>query len=220
MTRAKIFGIGFHKTGTSSLGHALSLLGYRTVHGDGTSSKHGGDEGVGMIRQIEAGDFDLPTLPLYDAFTDNPYFTIWRELAERFPDAKFILTEREGSAWLGSCIRYYRGRRIRPMREWMFGEYADPSASEAAAQAWLTAYRKHNQSIREYFAAQPGRLLVTNVMEGDGWEKLCPFLGVPSPPKPFPHANKSRQGTPAGRFRRFLKKALFGSPGDGKRSGD
>jgi len=206
MHQAKIFGVGFHKTGTSSLGHALSMLGYRTVHGDGRSSKHGGDEGVSMIRQIQAGDYDLPTFPLYDAFTDNPYFSIWKELAEKFPDSKFILTERDEEGWLRSCVRYYSGRRIRPMREWMFGEHGDPSSSPEATRTWLTAYRSHNADIKSYFAGSPDRLLVMNVMAGDGWEKLCPFLGAAVPRRPFPHANQTKPKTLCGKLARIFKK--------------
>jgi hypothetical protein len=208
MHKGKIFGIGFHKTGTSSLAVALEILGYKTVHGDARNAKHKGDEGRDMIRRIEAGDHDLPTLAIYDAFTDNPYFTIWRQLADRFPDAKFILTEREESKWLDSCIRFYRGRRIRPMRKWMFGEHADPSSGEAAAQAWLAAYRRHNESIKEYFANQPERLLVINVMAGDGWEKICPFLGAQAPARPFPHANETKPKSLGGKLLRKLKKLL------------
>ena len=206
MAQMKIFGVGFHKTGTSSLHRAFGMLGYRAIHGDGTGSKHGGDEGVSLIRQIQSGDYDLATLSLYDAFTDNPYFTIWRQLAEKFPEAKFILTERDEAEWLNSCVRYYRGRRTRPMREWMFGEHADPSANEAAAQAWLTAYQNHNRSIREYFSSQPDRLLVMNVMKGDGWGKLCPFLGRAIPRAAFPHANQTKPKTLAGRILHLLRK--------------
>ncbi len=206
MKRAKVFGIGFHKTGTSSLARALGMLGYRSIHGDGRKSKHGGDAGVSMLRQIKAGDYELPSFAVYDAFTDNPYFSIWQQLAEKFPDAKFVLTERDEEGWLKSCVRYYDGRRIRPMREWMFGEHADPSSSDAAAQVWLAAYRNHNRAIKEYFANQPDRLLVINVMAGDGWQKLCPFLAAAVPAKPFPHANRTKPKTLGGRLARGLRK--------------
>ena len=45
--------------------------------------------------------------------------------------------------------------------------------------------------IKEYFKDRPGDLLVMNICEGEGWEKLCPFLGVPIPNEPFPNVNKS-----------------------------
>ncbi len=189
----KIFGIGFHKTGTTSLAAALRLLGYHTVHGDSRKAEHGGDEGVSLLRQIAAEDYDLPTLSRYQAFTDNPYFSIWRQLHDRFPNARFILTERDETSWLSSCLRYYAGRRIRPMRLWMFGDHADPAGSEQAARSWLTAYRRHNAAIRDHFGPDSEQLLIMNPCTGEGWDKLCPFLGVAPPDRPFPHSNKTLQ---------------------------
>src|SRR5688572_9537210 len=113
-----IFGIGFHKTGTSSLASALRYLGYRTVHGDGRESWAGADEGVTLINLIESGNYRLPTFELFEAFIHNPYAAIWRQLDEMFPAAKFIFTLREEDAWIDSCVRYYGGRRVRPMRLW------------------------------------------------------------------------------------------------------
>src|SRR5262245_49954728 len=75
----KVFCIGFYKTGTTTLFEALTLLGLRTINGDTPGSYPGADDGATLIRQIDAGDFRLPTFDLFDAFTDNPYFHIWRE---------------------------------------------------------------------------------------------------------------------------------------------
>ena len=188
-----IFGIGFPKTGTSSLASALRRLGYKTIHGDGRGSWPGADEGVGLIKAIDAGDYRLPTFELFEAFVDNPYFVIWRKLDSIFPKAKFILTIRDEEAWISSCVRYYQGRRIRPMRARLFGEHADPSASEAARQAWLEGYRRHNVAVREHFVDSGARFLLMDITKGDGWKKLCPFLGVPIPSRPFPRANVSRR---------------------------
>lgn len=186
----KVFGVGFHKTGTSSLARALKVLGYRTIHGDSSASWHGGDEGRGLIELIEAGYYQLPTLDLFDAFLDNPYFTIWQQLAESFPDARFVLTVRDEQQWLDSCLRYYKGRRIRPMRSWMFGEHADPTSSPDAQAAWLKAYRAHNAAVLNYFQGK-SNLLVMDIFSGDGWAKLCDFLQQPVPRRGFPHANKT-----------------------------
>lgn len=187
----KIFGIGFHKTGTSSLASALKILGYRTIHGDSRKSWRGGDEGRTLIRRIEAGDYDLPTFPLFDAFTDNPYFSIWRELDARF-DAKFIFTVRNEDCWIESCVRYYKGRRIRPMRAWMFGDHADPSFSRLARQTWLDAYRRHNEEVLSHFAERRN-FLIMDIAVSDGWDKLCGFLGQSVPRAAFPHANRTKE---------------------------
>lgn len=208
METAKIFGIGFHKTGTTSLNRALKILGYSSIHGDSRFGPPYGDEGRTLLQQIMRGNYRLPSINQYDAFTDNPYFSIWRELDREYPNSKFILTIRNEQAWLNSCIAYYKNKRIRPMRRWMFGEYADPSSGEMAQQVWLEAYRMHNELIIRHFKDRPKDLLVLNIAEGEGWEKLCPFLEKRIPEKPFPVANTFQLKTQMqNRKNRILKRA-------------
>jgi hypothetical protein len=73
----------------------------------------------------------------------------------------------------------------------MFGEHADPSSSDAAREAWLVRYDAHNTAVREHFSACPDRLLVMNIADGDGWERLCSFLGMSVRRTPFPNKNSS-----------------------------
>jgi hypothetical protein len=185
----KIFCVGFYKTGTTTLFEALKALGFRTINGDKPGSYPGADDGVTLLRQIEAGDYRLPTLDLFDAFTDNPYFRLWREMYAQFPNARYILTVRDEQQWIESCVKFYRNRRIRPMRVWMFGNDADPSRSLASRQAWLDAYRAHNAAVRAHFATRPGQFLEMNLMREPRWDELCAFLGVAVPARPLPHAN-------------------------------
>lgn len=188
----KVFGIGFHKTGTSSLFVALSILGYKAVHGGSRNVPHGGTGGKKLLDEyIEKGNYYLPTFEVYDAFTDNPYFSIWKELVKMFPDSKYILTVRDENKWIKSCAQYYKGRRVRPMRDWMFGQYADPSKNKESKMVWLAAYRRHNAEIVKYFKSTGEDLLIMDISTGDGWNVLCPFLGKPIPSDPFPHQNKS-----------------------------
>lgn len=186
--REQVFCVGFHKTGTTSLAAALEALGYYTVHGDQRGSWLGADEGRTLIGMIEAGKFDLPTFDIFDAFTDNPYFRIWREIDER-RTGKFILTLRDEEAWVESCVKFYAGRRVRPMRQWMFGEHADPSAGPEARAAWLDAYRRHNDAVRAHFDGRPD-FHVIDLTAGEGWPGLCGFLNLPVPETPFPHRNR------------------------------
>ncbi len=204
----KIFGIGFYKTGTTTLYEALRLLGYRTVNGDTPRSYPGADDGETLIRQIDAGDYRLPTFEMFDAFTDNPYFRIWRQIYDLYPDAKYILTARDDDAWIDSCVKFYRNRRLRPMRLWMFGRHADPSRDDESRQAWLDAYREHNAEIRQHFRSRPGQLLEFDPTQTEDWGPLCEFLSAPVPQMPWPHANATR-GERAGRgLWRNLRRAL------------
>lgn len=60
------------------------------------------------------------------------------------------------------------------------------------SEDFLEIYRKHNREVIEYFKDQPGRLLVVNVVRGDGWGKFCPFLGCEVPEEEFPFVNKGK----------------------------
>jgi hypothetical protein len=204
----KIFGIGFYKTGTTTLFEALRILGYHTVNGDKPGSYPGADDGATLITQIDAGDFRLPTFDRFDAFTDNPYFRIWREIYAQFPTAKYVLTVRDEKTWIDSCVKFYRNRRIRPMRVWMFGEYANPAQDEASRQAWLDAYRAHNAAVRDFFASRPDQYLELDPTQEPDWRRLCAFLDAPIPKIPFPHANPSKQDQPWRGAWRSVRRAL------------
>ena len=189
----KIFGIGFYKTGTTTLYDALRLLGYSTVNGDKPGSYPGADDGATLVRQIDAGDYRLPTFDMFDAFTDNPYFRIWRRIYDMYPDAKYILTVRDEARWIASCAKFFRHRRVRPMRVWMFGAHANPGRDAAVREFFAT--RQH-----QYFEFDPTR-------EG-GWEPLCAFLGAPVPDRPWPHANPTKPDSPWRPAWRRLRQAL------------
>jgi hypothetical protein len=213
----KVFGIGFYKTGTTSLCAALRVLGYRTVNGDKLGEYPGADDGATLLKQIQAGDLRLPTFAMFDAFTDNPYFHLWREIHARYPRAKYILTVREERAWLDSCARFYRNRRVRPMRVWMFGPHANPGRDEASRQAWLEAYRAHNAAVRAHFATQPpGCFFEFDPTREREWGPLCAFLGRPVPTQPWPHANLTRPDPPWRSAWRRLRRALGLEQGDAR----
>ncbi|MEY2919635.1 MAG: hypothetical protein RL261_940 [Pseudomonadota bacterium] len=204
----KIFAIGFYKTGTTTVFEALKVLGYRTINGDKPGSYPGADDGETLLKQIEAGNYRLPTFDHFDAFTDNPYFHLWREMFAQFPDAKFILTVRDEQSWIESCARFYRNRRIRPMRVWMFGKHANPGDGPESRQAWLDAYRAHNAAVREHFSARPGQYLEFDPTKMLEWGPLCELLDQPTPSQPWPHANPTRPDQPWRAMWRRLKRSV------------
>jgi hypothetical protein len=145
----KVFGIGFYKTGTTTLCDALRVLGYRTVNGDKLGEYPGADDGETLLKQIRAGDLRLPTFAMFDAFTDNPYFHLWREIHTLYPRAKFLLTVREERPWIDSCARFYRNRRVRPMRVWMFGAWPHRAASQGLARGLPRTQRGRACALRD-----------------------------------------------------------------------
>ncbi len=92
----KIFGIGFHRTGTTSLRDALRLLGY-------TCGRHSPYLYPELQQNVFTSTFKV--VQRYDAFQDFPWFLIYHELDQEFPYSKFILTTRNSESWFNSITR-------------------------------------------------------------------------------------------------------------------
>ncbi len=174
---AKVFCIGFHKTGTTSLAVALQALGYRVTGPNGVRDP-------AIAANVHKMAHDL--VGKYDAFQDNPWPILYKELDERYPGSKFILTMRETRSWINSQVKHF-GPRETPMRKWIYG-VGCPAGNE---DIYTRRFDAHNREVLSHFSNRPGDLLVLELSKGDGWEKLSPFLGKPIPDMPFPHANKA-----------------------------
>ena len=191
MMSRKVFCIGFHKTGTSSLNVALARLGY-CVHGP-----------INASDPITLGSLLSSAYALadqYDAFEDNPWPLLYREMDERFPGSKFILSVREKDRWIRSVVDHF-GQRSTPMRNFIYGAGA-PQGNE---ELYLCRFEAHNAEVKHYFRDRPGDLLVMDVSAADAWPCLCNFLGHRVVDEPFPHANPAKNRR---RLSRVLKTVI------------
>jgi hypothetical protein len=176
----KVFGIGLGRTGTTSLTRALEILGYRAKHCPHFYLDAGGQLCVSP-EQIEQ----------YEALTDEPVALIYRTLDQQYPHSRFILTVREMESWLTS-----RENNSRAMNEWWAKNPAVPVLHTALfgtamfeREPYAQAYRKYVDGVYACFRDRPDDLLVMDICAGEGWEKLCPFLGKPVPEVTFPRRN-------------------------------
>lgn len=172
---SKIFAIGFHKTGTTSLADALESLGYRVCGGTGLRDPRIADRALAVATE---------RLPHFDAFQDNPWPILYRELDALCPGSRFILTERDTDRWFASASEHF-GADDTPMREWIYG-VGHPRGHE---EVYRTRYEEHYEQVRDYFRDRPDDLLSIDITRGDGWKELCEFLGHEVPDEPFPHRN-------------------------------
>ena len=175
MIKTKIFGIGFHKTATTSLAEALKYLGYRVTGPDGVDNSN-------IANEVYEMAFDLADK--FDAFQDNPWPILYKELDVRYPGSKFVLTVRPAEDWIKSMVNHFNEKET-PMRQWIYG-VGHPRGNE---NLYLARYNRHNNEVIEYFKGRPEDLLVLRITAGEGWEKLCPFLGTAIPAVAFPRAN-------------------------------
>lgn len=182
----RVFGIGLHKTATTSLHEALTILGYDSAHWlDAHWAKAIYQEMVAMGRS--------PTLERHYALSDLPIGILYRELDRAYPGSKFILTVRDEAQWLDSVRRHW-DPDINPFRrQWNSDPFSHAlhkivyGQKGFDADVMLERYRRHNAEVREYFAGRSDDLLVTRA--ADGWEKICRFLGKPVPSMPYPWRN-------------------------------
>jgi hypothetical protein len=191
----RIIGAGLGRTGTMSMKLALEQL------------------GLGRCYHMAELIADFSRLPLwlaaadgvpdweaafagFTATVDYPGCTYWRELAAFYPDAKVLLTVRDPNDWFestqatifsspmlariaGSPMEGFFQKAV--LRD--FGDRIDDRAFMTAA------FERHNAAVRS--SVPPERLLVCEV--GEGWPRLCQFLGVPVPAAPFPRVNSREE---------------------------
>ncbi len=177
MNKAKVFCVGFHKTGTSSLSNALTKLGYRV--------RTCGPFVVDFETRNRVCEAAFAEVEKYDAFQDNPWPIIYQELDQKYPGSKFILTTRPTDKWIKSVVGYF-GSKDSSMRKWIYG-VGHPEGHE---DVYLERYERHYREVREYFQNRPEDILEISITEGERWEKLCPFLDKEIPDFDFPYTNK------------------------------
>jgi hypothetical protein len=180
---SKIFGIGFHKTGTTSLGTALSILGYNNCFGANSLRKELGE--MGMMQCLFKKEYQkiFEFADQYDAFNDLPWCVLYEALDLQYPNSKFILTIRDEQDWLNSAKRYFKNT-ISPFRLWLYGQPYPTSFEDI----YLQRYQQHNNTVLEYFSNR-NDLLIIDIKAANKWKLICDFLGHSIPNVPFPHNN-------------------------------
>lgn len=185
--RNKVFGIGLPKTGTKTLGQCLTELGFKHRSFD--------MELAALAKRNELENV-MAEATRYESFEDWPWFFVYRELDQKFPGSKFILTLRRDTPTYIESLRKHHGREglrradfVKP-RWW--DDVWDFQPAQWDYQKAAQRYENHNRAVLEYFRDRADDLLVVCWEAGDGWDKLCGFLNRRRPDKPFPHLNDHR----------------------------
>lgn len=181
--KPKVFVIGLSKTGTTSFGHALQVLGYKKLGWKDIRSRHL----VHSYVNAELGPI-IEQTKYYDAFEDLPWPRLYREMSELYPDSKFILSLRkDDETWMKSMGRHVgRGR-------WLpYTHFYGADTFEGNEDIIRSSYLNHTREVREFFADNPNRYLELVVDDGNAnWAPLCAFLGCPRGAVPVQHFPKS-----------------------------
>ena len=191
----KVVGSGLGRTGTKSMQTALNMLGVGPCHHMVEVFMHP----ESMALWVDAGegrpDWDL-IFKDYQSMVDYPGAAYWRQIADHYPDAKVLHTVRDPDKWFEStqatifspsspAVQSTEGPQAA-----FFNSFTGTFREHLHDRAWMTDYfRRHTEEVKAAIA--PERLLIYEV--GEGWDRLCKFLGVPVPDEPYPSENSREE---------------------------
>ena len=193
----KVFCIGFNRTGSTSMGEVFKILEYN-VKGEVKKQEEWMSDNSSNNKQLESiKKFILSISEDYNAFYHEPWNQFYKELDLKYPDSKFILTIRDEHSWLKSFNNYFKESGNNNWTPFLLGNYDTKDINSISItnpnKYFTSKFKDHNQSVIDYFKDTPEKLLIMDIFNGDGWDKLCPFLGYDKSNlhnTPFPHSNK------------------------------
>jgi hypothetical protein len=205
----KVIGAGLPRTATTTQMVALEQLGFgRCYHMRDLLADL--ENGLPLWERADDGDADWERI-FGDAHStvDWPSARYYRELMDYYPDAKVLLSVRDGDAWARSMRETVWGifhgdsvihhvsdarmvldrlwrRYVTLMRRMTWDEQTGVLAGETYTDEGLVAVMdRWNEDVKSTVPAD--RLLVWDPREG--WEPLCGFLEVDVPVEPLPRLN-------------------------------
>lgn len=185
----RIFGIGMHKTGTTSLHVALQMLGFSSAH---WQSAHWAKSIFLEMKALKKST----TLEHFYALSDLPLTVLFKELDAAYPNSKFILTTRNEDKWVRSVKNHWNGDLNKYRSQWNTDPFTHTIHRELYGQkhfdydVFLQRFRSHNAEVLEYFRTRPDDLLVLNIDKvANMWHPLCGFLQREVPAVDYPRYN-------------------------------
>jgi len=202
--KAKIFVIGFNKTGTTSVESALKEFDIYMGNQE---------EAERLLENITKDDYKHLFEYCYraEAFQDIPFSIpgVFKLLDKKFENSKFILTIRDNdNQWFNSICKFhgklwangntpkkedlananyiYPGYPLKVIN-YIFGDfYYDEDH-------YKMIYNKHIDDVIDYFKNRPNDLLVINAAEQESYYKMCQFIGEIPLRETFEWKNKTNE---------------------------
>jgi hypothetical protein len=131
----------------------------------------------------------------YQSTTDAPGCFFYEELAQRYPQAKFILSVRPSDRWYESASATVLDESNLPpgatgfentLKQIFYDRY---DGRHTDRDYMIAAYDRHNRDVVRTIPKD--RLLIYE--PGDSWEPVCEFLQISVPDTPFPRVNDRAQ---------------------------
>ena len=204
----KVIGAGLPRTATTTQMVALEMLGFGPCY-------HMRNVLMDLENQLPYWEAAIEGNPDWDAVfgdaqstVDWPSARYYADLMEHYPDAKILLSERDGQSWVKSmretvwgvffgdmvmrhvsdaraCIDPLWRRYLDLMNRMNWVDGAAMSGDHHSDDGLIEIMSRWNEEVKA--TVPPERLL--SWYPTDGWEPLCEFLEVDVPDAPVPNLN-------------------------------
>jgi len=167
----KVFCTGFYKTGTTSFGSAMKLLGYHH-----TSFRKD------LLDSYSKNNYEnlYQFVNKFDSFDDVPFNdkTVIQLLDKKYPNCKFVHLHRDPKEWKNSFIQWT-------------GKITN---NQIDVEDWFTKFKDHQSFIDSYFKiADPNKFIALDISDEEGFKKLADFLNKDHKGRfKFPHENETK----------------------------
>lgn len=212
---SKIFCISMQRSGTTSVGDFFNYFGYPTANYSKNRSNLWSEYWFnGDFESI----FNSKEFKSYQVFEDNPWWSpdFYKVLYHRFPNAKFILMDRESDDWFNSMLSHSKGKTLGNTkrhckvyrREAEFYRNLDFSKGfmpkkikidnlmelSGNDEHYKSVYKLHTREVIDFFRLKKSEVFFyCNLYDKDKWYKLGIFLEIDVPKNFEMHSNQTNK---------------------------
>ncbi|KAH9908526.1 P-loop containing nucleoside triphosphate hydrolase protein [Xylariomycetidae sp. FL2044] len=232
----KLIVLSAPRTGTHGLYKALKQIGFTPYH---FAEALGNTSRIKIMLEGMNADLHHEGQPYgreefdkwladYDVIVEGPFF-MPKSFLRAYPDAKFLLVERDPEKWMRSYVNTIGQAKpdafplslYRRFDEflWLFSAFVGRLSGYLTYGAGTGTERGRRNMVRvyeEYIAevkrtVPPAQLKVCRLEDGFGWNEVCPYIGVPVPDMPWPSINRPDEfhTIAAPTFERAVKKTAM-----------
>ena len=147
----KIFFIGFNKCATTSIHRLMVTSGIRSIHWERRKGQNIALEIEAALRESRLKEYGK----IFTALSDPFYFAsdriveancYYREFHQAFPDAYFVLNDRNVEGWIKSRLGHRKGDLLRRFRDF------HNAGEEEVKEIWRNDHANHVRNVLDHFA--------------------------------------------------------------------
>lgn len=210
------FVISLHRTGTKSTIELLRSFGMRSHH---FVESFNGIEFQSAVAGHETDHKHIscllrPLLATLDAVADVPFPVLYRQLAEDYPEARFILLHRDPVDWANS-VKYHIGKRefdvFERVQYWHYFPWRPATIRNISVYRLARMHVRHSAEVSNFFKGSD-RFITASLESPSTPGAIANFLGHKARTATMPYLGKGGSRKPSSKraFRETVIRLLLG----------